>query len=332
MPHPAGAIIVVSILVAAGIAAYENDNIKAWIERTRQKIATSLNDITNDFRPKRAIAMRTLQKDASMREDSGDAATAKREQMKAQLAERARILEAKAKRRRQGSDELLSPSFDSLVDHDGNLRSHSDTPRTPTADASAVHIDDNLGQLRSRHNASTDEPVPVRQLPVTQQNVADLEREMRSTFNIPIPERSAAIPSSHASESLLDLTPTTEDFPDPDYSIPSAGTAEDRTGRSDYFSPGASSHTVSDAEPQYYYAHPSRPNEPIEPRSQTLRPAAVDYSISSAPSVAGSTSVVNMSDGDSEDDLLSEPDGVRTPASAWTEVGSSVSGDDRILH
>jgi hypothetical protein len=326
MPHPAGAIIVVSILVAASIAAYENDNIRAWVERTRQKIATSLSDITDDFRPKRAIAMRTLQKDSSMMEDTGDAAKAKREEMKAQLAERARILEAKAKRKRQSTSGSLSPSFDSLVDHDGKLLSEQESPRTPTADTSAVEATENLGSLRSRRRDTSHLDSPLL-LPVTQQNMADLEREMRSTFQIPVLGRLAA---SHASESLLDLTPTTEDFPDPDYSVPSADAQEDRTRRSDYFSATASSHTGTDAGQQYYYAHPSRPLEPIEPRSQTLNPAPVDYSLSSVPSVAGSTSIINTSDGEvSEDDLLSEPDGMRTPASAWTEVGSSVSGDDR---
>ena len=327
MPHPAGAIIVVSILVAASIAAYENDNVRAFLERTRQKIVTSLSDITDDFRPKRAIAMRTMQKDASMMEDKGDAAQAKRDELKAQLAERARILEAKARRKRQSTSGSISPSFDSLVDHDGKLRSEPESPRTPTADASAVEMVESGSGLRSRHLTS---PQP---LPVTQQNMANLEREMRSTFLIPMPARSAVVTSSHASESLLDLTPTTEDFPDPDYSVPSADALESRTRRSDYFSAAASSHTVSDAGPQYYYAHPSRPNEPVEPRSQTLNPAPVDLSLSSAPSLAGSTSIINPSEGEvSDDDLLSEPDGVRTPASAWTELGSSVSGDDRLMH
>jgi len=325
---------VVSILVAAGIAAYESDNIRDWVERTKEKITTSLNKISDDFRPKRAIAMRTMQRDASMMEDTGDAARAKRDEVKAQLAERARILEAKARRKRDLSLEPLSPSFDALVDEDGKLRGSPESPRTPTAATSAFETTEKAGELRSRNPASRGPGEFSRQLPVTQQNVADLEREMRSTFNIPIPDpRSAFPPSTHPSESLLDLTPTTEDFPDPDISIPSADSRENRTRRSDYFSAADSSRTVSDAEPQFYYAHPSRPYEPLEPRSQILSPAAVDVSISSAPSVAGSTSIVHPSDVDlSDDDLLSEPDGVRTPASAWTEVGSSVSGDDRLMH
>lgn len=319
----------VSIIVAASIAAYENDNVRAWVDRTRQKIATSLNSIADDFRPKRAIAMRTLQKDPSMMEDTGDAAKAKREEMKTQLAERARILEAKARRKRQSTSGSTSPSFDSLVDEDGKLRDKPESPHTPTADTSAVETTDNGGILRSRHpNGQPSSPQP---LPVTQQNMADLEREMRSTFHIPA--RAPVADSSHASVSLLDLTPTTEDFPDPDYSVPSADAPEDRARSSDYFSAAASSHTVSDADAPYYYAHPARPNEPVVPRSQTLMPQAVDYSLSSAPSVAGSTSIINPSDAEiSEDDLLSEPDGIRTPASAWTELGSSVSGDDRLLH
>jgi hypothetical protein len=335
MPHPAGAIIVVSILVAAGIAAYENDNIRAWVERTRQKIAVGLNNIGDDFRPKRPIAMRSLQKDPSMREDTGDEAQARRDQIREQIAERARILEQKAKKKRQSTSSSQSPSFDSLVDDDGKLRSGAETPRSPVAGSTAIEAREWAGELRSRLQPVA-EPVDdgsgARTLPVTQQNVADLEREMRNTFSIALPPRGAAFSSTHESASLLDLTPTTEDFPDPDYSVPSVN-GDETLQRSEYFPPSRSSHTVSDAaSSQYYYAHPTRPLVPLEPRSQTLSPAAVQYSVSSVPSVAGSTSVVHPSEAEvSEDDLLSEPDGIRTPASAWTEVGSSISGDDRLL-
>jgi hypothetical protein len=45
--------------------------------------------------------------------------------------------------------------------------------------------------------------------------------------------------------------------------------------------------------------------------------------------MAGSTSNIHAHEAeDSGDDVLSElDDGMRTPASAWTEVGSTVSGD-----
>lgn len=339
MPPAAGAIIVVSILVAAGLAAYESDNIRAWVEKTKQKIATSFDTLSNDFKPKRPIPMHVRSNDASMTEEKGDAAAAKREQLRAQIAARARVLEQKSRARRQSKDSAQSSSFDSLVDEDGNLRTDGPpTPRTPTAEATAVEASEWAGELRSRRQAGSslvDMSDAGRQLPVTQQNVADLEREMRNTFNIPLPERNIQ-PSSRTSESLLDLTPTTEDFPDPDYSIPSAEALEDRAPRSDYFSPAGSrsSHTVSDAqlEPQHYYAHPSRPQQPLDARSRTLSPATFDQAPSSAPSLAGSTSIIHHSEAElSEDDLLSEPDGVRTPGSAWTGVDSSVSGDDRGL-
>ena len=339
MPPPAvGAIIVASILIAAGLAAYESDNIRAWVEKTKQNIVEQFDTLNNDIRPKRPIAMRAVSKDVSMTEEKGDAAEAKRQKLRAQIAERARVLEERAKKQRRTGTK--SPSFDSLVDGDGKLWSDDDTPpATPTAETTAVETKEWAGELRSRRLVNIDEPEQqapeasssIRQLPVTQQNVADLEREMRSTFNIPLPERGPIMSSSHASESLLDLTPTTEDFPDPDYSIPS-GTPEDRRSR-DYFSAAASgtSQTASDSAQQFYYAHPSRPLEPLDGRSRTLSPAAFDYPPSSAPSVAGSTSIVHPHEAEmSEDDLISEPDGIRTPGSAWTEVGSTFSGDDRL--
>lgn len=333
MPHPAGAIIVASILIAAGIAAYESDNIRAWVEKTKQKIVTGFDAFNNEFNPKRPIPMRVVSNDASMTEEKGDAAEAKREQMRAQIAQRARVLEERSRKKRRPSTGPKSPSFDSLVDEDGKLRSQ-DTPQGPLADSTAVETNAWEGELRSRHQTNAQSTGDISkltgQLPVTQQNVADLEREMRSTFNIPMPDRNVDF-SSRASESLLDLTPTTEDFPDPDYSVPSLLEADTSNQRSAYFSAtaSASSHTLSDAQPEYYYAHPSRPLEPLA-RHAHNNTAAFEHSVSSAPSVAGSTSIVHPSEAEmSEDDLLSEPDGIRTPASAWTEVGSQMSGDDR---
>ncbi|KPI43288.1 uncharacterized protein AB675_7080 [Cyphellophora attinorum] len=335
MPAPpvAGAIIVASIIIAAGIAAYESDNIREWVEKTRQKIATKFDAISNDLQPRRPIPMRVRSTEASMTEEKGEDAEAKREKMRAQIAERARILEARSKRQRPGASPPQSPSFDSLVDHDGKLRSEASSPPiTPIADTTAVETNAWAGELRSRRLVDSREDSEEGQLPMTQQNVANLEREMRHSFNISIPERSIQ-PSSHPSESLLDLTPTTEDFPDPDYSVPSID-SHDRQSQG-YFSAAASdnSHTVAESDSQYYYAHPSQPHQPLDGRSRTMSPTVFDHPPSSAQSVAGSTSVVNPSEAEiSEDDLVSEPDGIRTPGSAWTEVGSSVSGDDRLIH
>jgi hypothetical protein len=346
MAPAAGILITVSILVAASLAAYENPHVRAWIDRTRRKVAMGFHSLGDEIHPRRPQPLRSST-DVSMAEEKGDAAEARRQQMRAEIMERSRILEAKSKRRRPSDDSSpSSPSFDTLVDDEGRLKQASDAQKAlPFASTSAVEPTKQTGTLRSRHqipietdmHQSVDANIPLRQLPGGSGNGTDLrdpfesryEQEMRHTWNLPLPAKDAARPSSHASESLIDLTPTTEDFPDPDYSIPSAD-ALPRPGQSDYFSAAASrasSHTLSEAEPEFYYAHPSRPMDPIQPRRQVAQ-SEFDFSVSSAPSVAGSTDHVHASEAEiSDDDLLSEPDGVRTPGSAWTELGSTVSAD-----
>lgn len=337
-PH-AGIIIAASILVAAGLAAYENDQVRAWVDRTRNKIALELQNLSEDIRPRpRPIRVST---DASMMEDKGDAAEARRQRAREAILERGRKLQEKHMRRKTSADSASSsPSFDSLVDEKGLLLSGEG--EKDVALATAIEPQQGLGTLRSRNNIpieadlqrSVDASIPVRHLPSTSERAHEAldpfesryEREMRNTWNLPLPRADPELMSSHASESLIDLTPTTEDFPDPDYSVPSGD--EHGPDRSKYFSAASSrsSHTVPEADPQYYYAHPSRPLEPLEPHRSIASP--FDLSVSSAPSVAGSFANIHRSEaGMSEDDLISEDDGIRTPASAWTEVGSQVSAD-----
>ena len=340
MAPPLGIIITLSILVAASIAAYENPHVRAWIDRTRHKMAMGLHALGDDIHPKRPRSLRSST-DISMSEDKGDAAETRRQQARAEIMARSRILEQKTGRRGSKDTTPSSPSFDTLVDDQGRLKHEAETQKKdPFANTTAIEAAEQVALLRSRHqipievdpHQSVDATISLRQIPAAPLRdpfESRYEQEMRDTWNIPLPDRSSFVPSSHASESLIDLTPTTEDFPDPDFSIPSAD-ASPHPGRSDYFTAAASrssSHTLSEAEPEFYYAHPSRPMEPIEPRRQRT-PAEIDFSVSSAPSLAGSTDHVHVSEADiSEDDLLSEPDGIRTPASAWTELGSTVSAE-----
>ena len=344
MAPPLGIIITVSILVAATLAAYENPNVRAWIDRTRQRVAMGVYSLGDEIHPQRPRSMRSST-DASMIEEKSDAAEARRQRVRADIMEKTRVLQEGRKRRKpSGSSTPTSPSFDTLVDDQGKLRQASGAQEAGTvASTSAVEAAEQTGTLRSRNqipieadlHQSVDANIPLRQLPQRPESANQLrdpfesqyEQEMRNTWNLPLPDRAS---SSHASESLIDLTPTTEDFPDPDYSIPSADALPEHPAQSDYFSAaasGASSHTMSQAEPDFYYAHPSNPMVPLEPRRQRAQ-SEIEFSVSSAPSVAGSTHHIHASEAEmSEDDLLSEPDGIRTPASAWTEVGSTVSAD-----
>ena len=346
MAPPIGIIITVSILVAASLAAYENPHIRAWIDRTRYKVAMSIHSLSDEVNPRRPRSLRSST-DVSMTEEKGDLAEARRQQVRAEIMERSRILEQRKRRKVSGDSTPTSPSFDTLVDDQGRLKQESEAQtNNPVAHTSAVEASQQQGTLRSRHQIpieadlhdSVDATIPLRQLPSRSETVSPLrdpfesqyEQEMRNTWNLPLPDRVSALPSSHASESLIDLTPTTEDFPDPDYSIPSANALPQHPAQSDYFSAAASStssHTTSQGEPDFYYAHPSQPMVPLEPRRQGAQ-SEIELSVSSAPSVAGSIDHVHASEaGMSDDDLLSEPDGIHTPTSAWSEVDSTVSAD-----
>ncbi|RMZ79964.1 hypothetical protein DV738_g3087, partial [Chaetothyriales sp. CBS 135597] len=347
MPGPLaarGIIFTVCILAGASLAVYENEKCRAWLDRLRQRIAIGLHSLGDEIDPRARASNRkdelddvplreqrnngprkTQKSDASMNEDQSDAAEERRRQARAHILERGRILEERRKRRRLSPSSPSSPSsptFDSMVDDDGRLRVESAAQDVAVIQATATAIEpaQRVGTVRSRHTIPTEADAAM-SVTAGENFETAYEREMRTSWNLPLPAPRSFddASSTHASQSLLDLTPTTEDFADPDYSVPSRP-----TGQSDYFSA-----TQAASPPEYYYAHPSRPLEAIEPGQQRSA-APGSTTISSAPSIAGSTDLLHPSEADiSEDDLLSEdglssvPDGIRTPASAWTDVEST---------
>src|SRR5271155_5401262 len=118
MVAPTGIIITVSVLLAAGLAAYENPRIREWIDHGRQKIAMAFYALGDDIYPRSRSPPRD---DPSMREDAGDIAERRRRQARAEVLERGRRMEERRKRRAASTS--ASQSFDNMVDKDGNLRS-----------------------------------------------------------------------------------------------------------------------------------------------------------------------------------------------------------------
>lgn len=332
---PAGIIITVSVLVAASLAAYENPHVRAWIDRTRQKIAMSLHSLGDEIHP--APRSRQPSNDASMHEEKGEMAEARRRQAIAEIMERGRMMEERRKRRKLSDNGKSSnPSFDNLVDENGTLRSSQD-PEPSVADASGVDRSSEHMRQRGVHSESkephesVDDALPLRHLPSSQGDKgfeSRYEQEMREAWNIPLSDRRIELPSSHASESLIDLTPTTENAPDPEISIPSAEYLHRQLEPSDYFSAAASNstHTLSDHDSASHSIH-------LDPPRTAVRPISPNpMSPSLPPSVNGSMSSIHASEADdSSDGMLSEiGDGIRTPASVWTDVGSTVSGEHHL--
>lgn len=342
-PH-AGVIIAASVLVAASIAAYENPQIREWIQQSSQKVAIAFKSLGDDIHGRKRP--RPSREDVSMHEDVDEKAEERRRSARQEILEKGRLLQEK-KRRRSSSPSTPSrtPSFDSLVDEDGRLKAHDKDISSFVAASTAVQQSDNRG-LRSRHeypqmHESVDAPILLRQLSAEQRPVpvvpaiepweSQYEQEMRNAWNIHLPSRSVHDAHSHASESLIDLTPTTDDFPDPDYSIPDLRDSQHLPHRSEYFSAAASqsSRPLSRGEGSSSAVLMNQPMTPLEPRP-TPQQAEHSALSSSRASLAGSISNVNHSEAEMSDDDMSDTfgDGIRTPGSAWTEVGSSVSGDD----
>src|SRR5271170_1753068 len=131
MVPPLGVIITVTIILAAGIAMYENPNIREWIDRSRQKIAMALHSLGDDVDP-RPRSPRI--NDPSMREDASEMAEARRRQARAEIMERGRIMEERRRRKqasRSGSDS--SQTFDNVVDKTGMLKKEETTMAASTS-------------------------------------------------------------------------------------------------------------------------------------------------------------------------------------------------------
>src|SRR5271156_6586733 len=117
MVPPLGVIITVTIILAAGIAMYENPNIWEWIDRSRRKIAMALHSLGDDVDP-RSRSPRI--NDPSMREDASEVAEARRRQARAEIMERGRIMEERRRKRKtEGESRNKQGSFDTPVDKNG---------------------------------------------------------------------------------------------------------------------------------------------------------------------------------------------------------------------
>lgn len=330
----AGLIVLAVVVVAAGAAAYENPQVREWLNNSRRKIALALHSLGDEINPRVKHPRRD---DPSMREDDNEAAEERRRRARAEIMEKGRIMEER-RQRRKSSNNIPSPtgSFDTLVDKDGILKK-ADTVDDSHATTTAVEPDAAKEGLTNRRtdlspakalHESVDAPISLRQLsspPRTQPEDAfasEYERELRNTWNLPLPHPSPPASSAHESESLLEFTPTSE-FPDPGIVVPGSNTNNNRSlEHTEYFSMASnSSHTLSEA----------RPSSPpiVLPNSSLPQPEPVIAA--SASSIADSIDHVHPSDFEgsiSDDGVLSEfGDGIRTPGSAWTDVGSVVSSD-----
>ncbi|KAJ9201648.1 hypothetical protein DTO164E3_3541 [Paecilomyces variotii] len=320
-PLAKGLIITVSVLVAAGIAAYENPQVRQWVSNSRRKIAVALHSLGDEIHPGDSRP-----EDISMTEEMGEAAEERRQRAREEIMRRGALLEARRRRKASSS----SGTFDTLVDEHGNLKNDEDLGilDEPLARSTAIYMD--LSEVSNRRGQSE---TRVNSEEQSQYQRDLLETAGRDRLRIAVPSE---VSSNHPSEALVDLTPTSE-FPEADAGWADHHAEQQPLTESEFFSAASrrssTNHSV-DMESGFYYARPELLHDADNAGIQS--PFSDDQGhqrgISSASSIAGSLTHVHHDISDaSSDGTLSDNghlvDGISTPAS-WSEVGSVISGDD----
>lgn len=342
--QPLGLIITISLLCAAGLAIYENPQVRQWIDESRRKAAIALHSLGNEVAPQ--SESRDASPDASTREDEDPDAVERRRRARQEILERGRIMEER--RRSKQAAKGKAKSFDDLVDKDGTLKVEG-----PTATSSAAEAQSEESGLRHRHTESraaalgsayadpfADEMgVPIMDAPPSPQErkLDPISRSSTPTLpalsaspptlhnslaSPPVPPKPAAYQpqrllidmdevSNHPSEQLLDLTPTTSASP----------AAADLAELSRHPQPSPSNHWsvnewAQNTAPAFYSPPQSEAAGGIDERME-------DHIDGSQAGTGEHASQV----GSEDMDIMSDDEArVSTPGS-WTEVGSQVSED-----
>ncbi|KAL8865486.1 MAG: hypothetical protein Q9174_006861, partial [Haloplaca sp. 1 TL-2023] len=142
-----GIIVSISLLVAAGLAVYENPQVKQWVDENRRKIAFALHNLGDDINPP-SSSRRNSSQDASTREYDTAEAVERRRQARQEILERGRRMEER--RRSKQASSTKSRSFDDLVDGEGRLKNDA-----TQATSSAAEPNDNPSCLRNRNKEAS---------------------------------------------------------------------------------------------------------------------------------------------------------------------------------
>jgi len=150
-PLAKGIIIAASIVVAAGIAVYENDQIRQWIEEYRRRIAIALYDLGDNIGPEssntspeeRAEINRQRRLDIVRRNRAALIRRAREEGIAVDLDELSALGQPEMEQRRPSNT-----SFDDLVTDDGKLRSPTEVSKASGSEATTSSM--NPFTLRQR--------------------------------------------------------------------------------------------------------------------------------------------------------------------------------------
>ncbi|KAL8947656.1 MAG: hypothetical protein Q9222_006089 [Ikaeria aurantiellina] len=359
-PLAKGIVLSISLLLAAGLAVYENPHVKQWVDESRRKIAIALHSLGDDLEPSSSSLHRSSSQDASTREDTSAEAIERRRKARQEILERGRMMEERRKAKQTSSD-VKSRSFDDIVDKEGNLKHDPDQATTSAAEPQIEQPG-----LRNRNleaqgaalgtafaNPFTDEWLADNPISPSAFEFDSTPRSRSSsTATLPASSNPPPVPpkepldpvpvqstlqtqqqprllidtddiSNHPSEALVNLTPTT--------SVPSLATDLSELDRQSYPSNRSETNFWSVHEWAENNTGPAQFYTP--PRSEAAvgdhggnEEDHLSNSNDDDRSDTGSGERVSRAGSVSDMDVMSEMSGVSTPGS-WTELGSQVSED-----
>lgn len=322
-------------MCAAGLAAYENPQVRQWIDVSRRKVAIALHNLGDELAPDSdsGRGSKEASPDASTREDNDPEAAERRRKARQEIIERGKLLEERRKSKQGAANK--AKSFHDLVDKDGALKKEETTATTTAAEPQPEEP-----SLRHRHTESqaaamgstfanpfADEldlgsPATLQEDPPCGSRTPTLPASPASP---PVPPKPAAYQpqrllidtegvSNYPSERSFDLTPTTSAF------SANADLVElndqPLASQSNYWSVNewALNHSTTEALYSRLRSKPASVEERVEANT--------------AASQVGSEEHVSQTGSEDFDGLSKSDDGagISTPGS-WTEVGSQFSED-----
>ena len=323
-----GLIISLSLLFAAGLAVYENPQVRQWVDESRRKIAIALHSLGDEVQPRRD----SRSEDASTREDDSAEAEARRRKAREEILEKGRLMEER-RRANQEKPPARAKSFDDLVDQDGNLRDE----KSAAVNTTAVELTAGEDGLRKRNiEAKGREIGSTMANPFADETLIDFnssesvastsrqsqDRGQRTPIVSPSSATHTNLPSespqdlhltideasNHPSDQLVDLTPTT------------STSSAHHDDLSELSNPAPS-------QPLHYWsvnewAETTSASFYTPPQSEAGREAQQANTSTAADEA---TTAVEQAYSESDIDVVSEMSEGRSTPGSWTEVGSVVS-------
>ncbi|KAI9718581.1 MAG: hypothetical protein M1812_004032 [Candelaria pacifica] len=305
-----GIIIAASVLIAAGVAVYENPQVRQWVDQSRRKIAIALHSLGDDVQP------------PSMEENDEEERRRQREELMYWNMKR------DEQRRKRKQREASKTSFDDMVTKEGNLKETDATHSTATEVQGG---DDGVRRRPDRHQEAEGGTAHVN--PFADQSESQVLFD-RSLVDVKNEEKESSsrsstttLPAEHEilptqPESPIRTAPTLQ--PPQEQLVDITSDAESsqhlRHEPSNYWSVNEWAESTSPS----FYAAPTGNQNHTESQHPSVH-SSVAPSLTGSGEDIGADSSVDGGEGRYMD-ILSEA-GISTPGS-WTEVGSDVSDND----